>query len=54
MGFVEYAADAVIAPYTKVEVDHPEIVATDSKGCVTGKVMDFCKILKCNFVTTAV
>jgi dual specificity MAP kinase phosphatase len=28
-------------PYTNIEADHPEIVALDSEGCMTGKVMDF-------------
>lgn len=27
--------------YTIVETDHPELVALDSEGCMTGKVMDF-------------
>lgn len=28
-------------PYMNIETDHPDIVALDSEGCMTGKVMDF-------------
>lgn len=28
-------------PYTHIETDHPDIIALDSEGCMTGKVTDF-------------
>ena len=30
-------------PFEEFEANHPEMVAIDSKGQSTGKVMDFCK-----------
>ena len=30
-------------PFSKFEIEHEDIVAIDSKGIMTGKVMDFCK-----------
>ena len=38
MGF---AADLFADEYSIVETDHPDIVALDSEGCMTNKVMDF-------------
>ncbi len=31
----------MVDEYTHIEAEHPALVALDSEGCMTGKVMDF-------------
>ena len=34
---------SLAGPFEEVEQNYPDIVAVDSQGQVTGKVMDFCE-----------
>lgn len=45
-GGLEYLADHELDSFSKFEAEHDDIVAIDSKGDMTGKVMDFCKPLR--------
>lgn len=33
----------VAEPFNQIEKNHPDLIAVDSSGCLTGKVTDFCE-----------